>query len=101
MSKADPRITYQPMVTALVGNTAPTQIVQANWNRRALIINNIGLAKVALSFDDSRVTTGTFTLGISVGSSLILEEPCISGQAIFAICGATGSQVVYQQATYT
>lgn len=76
---------------------AAVQVAAANANRKAILIQNVGLANVRVGVSGVTTTTG---FRLVPGQIVILEMPYVPTQAIFAIReGAISSTVLAQEIT--
>lgn len=92
-------LTFAVIVTETMGNTTPLAVIPANTARRELIITNISDTTGYFSIgDEANLTVTNYTLSLTAGETYIFTD-LISTQAIYAVCGAAGKDIAYQEAT--
>lgn len=92
----------QPALTATLNNgseatiTVAAQVLAANVNRKAAVIQNTGTVNVRIGATGVTATTG---LRLTPGASVTFEQPNVPTNAIFAVSEGAATTVLAQEIT--
>jgi hypothetical protein len=92
-------LTYSALATAAMGNATALVVVEANEDRRELILTNVSDTTGYFAIGAAtNLSLTVYALKLAAGETYVFDN-LVPTQAIYGICGAGSKNIAYQEAT--